>query len=73
MDHPSLRKLLGKYISAMEMAGGESSERQPTVSNPSRLVPRHHQLQPRPTAEGLLATNSKQNLKEVQIRCVYCS
>ena len=70
---PSLRKLLGKYISAMEMAGGESSEKQPTVSNPSRLVPRHHPLQPRPTAEGLLATNSKQNLKEVQIRCVYCS
>ena len=65
---PSLRKLLGKYISAMEMAGGESSERQPTVSNPSRLVPQHHPLQPRPTVEGLLATNSKQNLKEVQIR-----
>ena len=70
---PSLRKLLGKYISAMEMAGGESSERQPTVSNSSRLVPRHHPLQPRPTAEGLLATNSKENLKEVQIRCVHCS
>ena len=70
---PSLRKLLGYYISAMEMAAGENSERQPTVSNPSRSVLRHRPLQPRPTTEGLLATNSKQNLEQVQIGCVYCS
>ena len=57
----------------MEMAGGESSEMQTTVNNPSRSIPRTHSLQPRPTAEGLLAASSKQNLKEVQIRSVYCS
>ena len=58
---------LGKYISAMEMAGGESSEMQTTVNNPSRSIPRTCSLQPRSTAEGLLAA-SKQNLKKVQIR-----
>ena len=70
---PSLRKLLGKYISAMEMARGESSEMQTTVNNPSRSIPRTRSLQLRPTAEGFLAASSKQNLKEVQIRCVYRS
>ena len=63
----SLRHLLGKYISAMEMAGGDSHDSLGPSSNPGRVP-----LRPRPTqhrsAEGLLAASNRQS---TQVKCVY--
>ena len=61
----SLRQLLGKYISAMEMAGGDSHDNpRPTSNPPLRLrLPQHR------SAEGLLAAGNRQN---PQPKCIYC-
>ena len=54
----------------MEMAGAEVLT---TSSVPNRLVSRTRPIQPRPTAEGLLAASSNQSVRNIQIHCVYCS
>ena len=54
----------------MEMAGAEV---QTTSSVPDCLVSRTHPIQPRPTAEGLLAASSNQSVRNIQIHYVYCS
>ena len=65
-----LRQLLGRYISAMEMAGSESPETMTAHHNNSGPVgQRNRPPQPRPTAEGLLASNSR----NTQARCMYCT
>ena len=74
-----LRQLLGKHITALEMAGGECYlSRPPTRMNSGK----HFQTEggrlsnPRPTASGLLAGNSRNQAPKryppLQIKCVYC-
>ena len=75
---PKLRQLLGKHITALEMAGGECHVPQ----SPVRLSgDKHFQTEGgrlpnlRPTAGGLLAGNSRHQAKRFQpsqIKCVYC-
>ena len=60
----SLLKLLGKYISAMEMAGAEV---QTTSSVPDHLVSRTRPIQPQRDFLQQAA------IKVYQIHCVYCS
>ena len=69
---PKLRQLVGKHITALEMAGGE-------CHLPSPIRPKHSQLEgvrhpyPKSTASSLLAGNSKNQVsKRHQIKCVYC-
>lgn len=74
-----LRLLLGRHISAMEMAGSESFE-VPTNSNPNHGGQRNKYSQLKSTTEGLLAGNShskNQTSQKVsqprQPRCIYCN
>lgn len=76
---PKLRQLLGKHITALEMAGGECYLPQPPIrlSNGKHFQPeggRPPNL--RPTAGGLLAGNSRHQVSKryqpSQIKCVYC-
>jgi len=62
----SLRQLLGKYISAMEMAGGGSHN---TLSQSGHVPFKRRPLQHR-SAEGLLAAGSQQLPSQV---CVLCA
>ena len=73
-----LRHLLGKHITALEMAGGESRIAQAQVRPISRYPLREggHSYYPRPTAGGLLAGNTR-NLSgskqhPVLMKYIYC-
>jgi len=68
---PKLRQLLGKHITALEMAGGDLSS--------SSGRPKHYQIEgvrqpyPKSSASGLLAGSSRNQVpKRHQIKCVYC-
>ena len=64
---PSLRQLLGKYISALEVAGNDNPEEQTVTNNPTRLPSCNPLTYPRLITEGFLATTNN-----TQTRCVYC-
>ena len=64
----SLHQSLGKYISAMEMAGGDGHDSLGPYNSPGHFPLIPHLSQHR-SAEGILAASSRQN---PQINCVYC-
>ena len=73
---PELRKLLGKHIAALEMAGSELSQALAisgvnTQSGRDQTSTIRHNT--RLTASGLLAGNSRNSgPKRVQVKCIYC-
>ena len=71
---PKLRQLLGKHISALEMAAGTESAHM-EGSRQMGYSEGHKRPQPvRPTASGLLSGQNKGAgaQKPRQIKCVYC-
>ena len=73
-----LRQLLGKHISAMEMANAEFSQMftkpgcNPNISQ-NEYAARKGFSSNKPTASGLLAGNSRNNApKQVQVKCIFC-
>ena len=70
-----LRQLLGKHITALEMAGGESHIAQAPVRPISRH-PSGHSHYPKSTAGGLLAGNARNSTvarqHPVPKKCIYC-
>ena len=75
---PKLHQMLGKYISAMEMAGNESSEVPAPTSNtyPSPTNQRNRPPSLKPTTGGLIAgSNSRgsSSHREFQAKCIYCT
>ena len=64
----SLRQLLGKYISVMEMAGGDGHVSLRSSATPSDSLSRPRLPQHR-SAEGLLVAGNRQ---VSQPKCVYC-
>ena len=74
-----LRQLLGKHITALEMAGGEFYLSRPPIrlNSGKHFQPEGGRLSnPRPTTGGLLAGNSGNQAPKryppLQIKCVYC-
>ena len=74
---PKLRSLLGKHITALEMAGSEScftqASSRPSNKQSHRAANLYH---PRPTAGGLLAGTSKGTAtlrQQPQPKCIYCN
>ena len=74
-----LRKLLGKHIEALEMAGGEPRSTQNPVKFPGKISQRegtgHSYL--KSTAGGLLAGSGRSvtatRQHSIPMKCIYCS
>jgi len=72
-----LHYLLGKHISAMEMANSEFSQAPAQSKHHPSLGqndhPRRNHFNSKPTASGLLAGSTKQRLpKQTQAKCIFC-
>ena len=72
-----LCQLLGKHISAMEMASLEFSQTSTQSKHHHSLSqndnPRQNHFISKPTASGLLAGNTKQRVpKQTQAKCIFC-
>ena len=76
---PKLCQLLGKHISALEMAAGTEFPQTSTHSDHNMQVGQsesHKRTQQvRPTASGLLTDQNKgiATQRPIQVKCVYCS
>ena len=60
---PKLHQMLGKYISAMEMAGNESSE-VPALTSNAYTNQRNRPPSFKPTTGGLIAGSNSRGLEE---------
>ena len=74
-----LRHLVGKHISALEMAGGKSCAAQVSVKPISKYTPREaigHSYYPKSTAKGLLTGSTRSSTVNkqhpVSMKCNYC-